>query len=155
MILREATEQDLEELVRLGYLLAKHEQKANNLLKVNAETKENSKNHYKKELKNKDAKFFVAENENKIIGYIYGYIKKSPEHMIKHKYLGHLEAIFVEKSVRSKKIGKELTNKLIGWFKSKRISLIELGVYAENKESVEVWHNLGFKNFHIKMRKEI
>jgi ribosomal protein S18 acetylase RimI-like enzyme len=96
--------------------------------------------------------FFVAVHDETIIGYIYGYTHKCPDHLKGHEYIGHLEACYIEKEFRGKNIAKNLTIELLTWFKTQNITLVELGVYANN-ESKEVWRKLGFTDFHITMRK--
>lgn len=148
-MIRSATQNDLKELIKLGQILTEHEQNCDPYLK--GKSKQDSLTHYSKELNNSDAKFFVYESKNEIVGYIYGYIKKASDHIKIHENLGYLEACVVKKEHRGKRISSELTKALLEWFEGKNISLIELGVYADN-ESVKVWEKLGFKPHHITMR---
>lgn len=149
---REANIRDLEDLVELGYLLAQYEKNLDPLLKVNVVTKAASKKHYEKELTNPSAKFFVAEQDEKIVGYQYGYIAPTPDYLTDHKQIGHLEACYVEEKHRGEGVGKKLTEMLIEWFKESGIKLLELNVYADNS-SKEVWEKLGFKAHNIQMRR--
>lgn len=151
-MIRSATKKDLKELIELGKILTDHEQNCDPYLK--GVSKQDSLTHYSKELNNSDAKFFVYELDGEIVGYIYGYIKKAPDHIKIHQNLGHLEACVVKKEHRGKRISSGLAKALLEWFKENNISLIELGVYAGN-ESVKVWEKLGFKSHHITMRSTI
>lgn len=148
--IRPADVKELDTLVRLGHRLAKHEKGCDPLLKPYDLQK--SKRHYLKEFRNGNAQFFVAESDDKVIGYIYGYIKNAPDYLRGPKRIGHLEACYVLQGFRGMSICQRLTNELLAWFQSKRVTLIELGVYAKNDASV-VWKNLGFAQHHIVMRK--
>ena len=93
-------------------------------------------------LNSKEAVIFVAENNKKLIGYIYGRIIKKPK-MILSK-TGIIEDWFVEKEYRGKKIGEMLWNRLIDWFKKKKCNCLQLDVYPTNKHAIKIYHQLGF-----------
>ena len=149
-MIREANLNDMDSLVELGQILSMHERMSDPYLKPIS--KQHTENKYSQEIKNPNSKFFVFEHEDKIVGYIYGFIKKPPSHISGHKIIGYIEACIVKETYRGKNISRKLTNALKDWFKSKDVSLVELGVYADN-ESLEVWKKLGFKPHHISMRK--
>jgi ribosomal protein S18 acetylase RimI-like enzyme len=90
----------------------------------------------------REAIIFVAEENEKLIGYIYGRILNRPK-MIYNR-VGIIEDWFVEEKYRNLKIGELLWNKLISWFKMEKCKCLELDVYPTNRKAIDIYHKLGF-----------
>ena len=149
--IRKADARDLRDLVDLGYGLTEHEFLCDPLIKKRS--KKESQKIYLKALKDSRSAFFLASHDGASVGYIYGYIQKAPDYLLKHKYLGQLEAIFVSPKVRRTNVGKKLVKELLKWFAEKKIKLIELSVAVANGNSLKFWENCGFSPHHVHMRK--
>lgn len=106
----------------------------------------------KKELKKKRTKFFVAEVENKIVGFVVTYLLKRPL-MYKYEKYGWIEAS-IDKSYQRRGIGKKLTEEALRWVKSKKIKRVELEVNLRNEKGLKAWRKYGFKDYELIMYKE-
>jgi len=102
-----------------------------------------------KEIKNEI--WYIAENNKKIIGYINGKIIKAkgikPAFEIKkgEKY-AELNAVYVLKKFRGKKIGDLLIKKLFEDFQNQKIKTIKLKAVSKNTLGlVEYYKKFGFK----------
>jgi len=104
-------------------------------------------------LDNNKAIIFVAEDNEKLIGYIYGRIINKPKMRLGR--IGVIEDWFVEEKYRGKRIGEILWNRLIEWFKSKKCNRLELDVYPTNKKAIKIYHKLGFIDKNIVMTKKL
>lgn len=151
MIIRQATEKDLDSLIELGEKLTKHEQKCDKYLRDRDVGR--NREEYLRLLKDKKAKLIVAEEKRRIVGYIYGQLKAGPDHL-KIGELGHIEACYVEESSRKQGVMKQMLKKLLSWFKDSGAEMAELGVYSNNPARI-VWEKLGFSEYHREMRKEL
>ena len=100
-----------------------------------------------------EAMIFVAVDNGKLIGYIYGRIVKKPK-MLLDKF-GIIEDWFVEEKYRNKRIGELLWNKLILWFKNKKCNCLELDVYTTNERAIRIYHKMGFIDKSIVMIKKL
>jgi ribosomal protein S18 acetylase RimI-like enzyme len=87
----------------------------------------------------------VAEDNNKIVGFINGKIEKRLPIFIEGK-IGFISGIFIEEKYRRKGIGKLFINELTKWFKSKKIKNVELQVHLKNQIGLDAWEKYGFKS---------
>lgn len=87
---------------------------------------------------------FVAECENQIVGYLYGYIRNSSDAYINP--IAQLEAMFVEEEYRNNGIATMLIEGFKEWVKLKNVKYIELKVCNENKKAISLYQKNKFKN---------
>src|SRR3989338_3438595 len=87
-----------------------------------------------KNLKHKNRMFFVAEQDGELIAYSCAEIKKNPA-FVKPPKRGHLFNLYVKKKYRSKGIGNLLINETLKWFKSKKVSDLEIMTHSFNKKA--------------------
>ena len=155
MIIRKATQKDLKSLNELHIAFAKHSRRKFCKTLVNPELVRNKYlEYYKKKIKQKNCVFFVAEEKGKITGYILGEIEGTGHHHI-YKKRGYIHDLFVVERQREKGIGEKLTERLIEWFRSKRIKWIRVDSYINNKVGIKFWNKMGFRDYVLKMTKVI
>lgn len=100
-----------------------------------------------------DRLLLLVKDNNKSVGYLYGFIEKTEGICLEKASL--LDALFIEEEYRHKGIGKELINKFISWSKDNNCKFIDLKVMNKNKEAINLYHSLGFNDFKTFMRAEI
>ena len=144
--IREARKKDLDEILKLDLNLLDYEAKIDTSLKSsNQKIKEFEKDFIIKKFNDKNARIFIAMFNFKIIGFCYGFVQKlDPNHRINP--VGYLCSCYVKGKYRGRGIGEQLANKLINWFKSKRIKRVVLDVTKKNINAIKVWRKLGFKD---------
>jgi len=108
----------------------------------------------KKKIKDGNSKLLVAIVDDKIVGYILGWVKERPP-IFKLKKVGYISDCFVVKEFRGKGIGEKLTQRMLAWFRTKKLNHVELVVTSRNKLGLTVWENLGFKEYRKIMRKKV
>lgn len=86
----------------------------------------------------------IAENENDIIGYLYGYLVDIGDAYLNSK--AWIEAMFVECKYRNAGVGSLLIDSFKAWSKSKNVKYIELKVCNGNKNAIYLYDKKGFKN---------
>ena len=152
MIVRKAKIKDVDEITNLNYLLMKYHEKIDKYYEINKDHRKIHNKYVKKLIRSKNALVLVAEVNGKIVGTMYGAIKKRPPVMEVKKF-GHLGDAFILKKYRKQGIGKKLTKELMKWFKSKRVKFVELEADIRNETAMKSWESLGFKSFMVKMKK--
>jgi ribosomal protein S18 acetylase RimI-like enzyme len=98
----------------------------------------------KKDVNKKGNYIFVAEQDEKLIGFIEFFIKKNCA-CFKIKKYGYLNAITTHKGYRGKGVARALTNVALKFFKSKGIKYVRTNVYNSNDVAMKTWTKLGFK----------
>jgi len=102
----------------------------------------------------KNALFLVAEEDNKIIGYVIGNVANRHK-IFKRRWRGTISDLYVIKKFRKQKVASKLTAELFKWFKLKKVHYVRLWVDGKNDVALQVYKKLGFKTFHIAKYKKI
>ncbi|MFW9901746.1 MAG: GNAT family N-acetyltransferase [Candidatus Thorarchaeota archaeon] len=101
-------------------------------------------------IKSKDAKIFIALEDNQIIGYTIAKIDLYPPIYLLEKY-GSIYDMFVTLKYRRKGIGKRLWQEALKWFKQLGLERVELSIVPNNPESSFFWKKQGFQDYMHKL----
>ena len=101
--------------------------------------------------------FWVAEENDKVVGYAYGYFKDIPADVLARwgaSKIGEITSIAVDPDYRNKGIGIALLNKLLEEFKKARTDLVILHCPAEAVEAKKLYDKFGFgvRAYHMKKK---
>lgn len=83
----------------------------------------------------------VAEENNEIVGFLFGFLCPSP---VQKRPTALLDALFVCEEHRSKGIGKALALRFREWGKEQGVYAIELKVMSQNTAALRLYESLGF-----------
>lgn len=144
-IIRKAALKDLQQLTELEYsfivggskLLPKFE-------KLDYNAKQKLEKHLKQTIRERNSIFFIAAANHTIIGFIEGKIQKR-QSFYKQKTIGRVLNFTVEKRFREKGIGKHLFQKLLAWFKKRKVAFIELHALKNKKGLKLMYKKWGFQ----------
>lgn len=117
-------------------------------------TPKNEKDYYLKFITSKNKWCYLAEEDNKIVGFILFNLEKR-DHFWRVKAVGYVDLVFVVKDYRKKGIGKLLLNKAYQIFKEKKIDYVKLSCQLGNMSAHKVWKHLGFKDYRVDMYKKL
>ncbi len=152
MTIRSAKQKDLKEIQSLMDEL--------NNLRRDLFSKKNSIFHQRikpyAKLKAKDIKsdlFFVAENDNTIVGYIWGSIDQRKSHKL-YK-LGYVDELYILKTARTKGYAKKLFRTLIKAFKEKGCDHMTTHTDIENTIAQSFYETNGMNKTTIEYWKKI
>lgn len=87
----------------------------------------------------------VAEIDNKIIGYLYGYIVDNGNTYLDK--VSKLDALYITKEYRKNKIATKLINEFKSWSLNHGVKYIELQVLNDNTSAVNLYKKEGFRSF--------
>jgi len=102
-------------------------------------------------IQRKDAQVVVATVDGEIVGSGYALIKNSKPYMKNEQY-AYLGFMYVSPKFRGNRINGKVVESLIDWAKEKKITEIQLDVYAENKIALNAYKRIGFQPDLLKMR---
>lgn len=100
-------------------------------------------NFYESVILKEETCIFLAEENNKIIGYIYGFICNEGNTV--NNLTSLLDAIYVEEDYRNKKIGDKLIREFKNWCDLKNVKYIKVNVYIKNEYAIKLYEKHGFK----------
>ncbi len=104
------------------------------------------KEHLREMMAAEDTLVFVALNEGNVVGYSIAQIRKSSPAFQREKY-GFIEEMAVKADYRRRGIGAQMLGKIMDWFKSRNIDMIELDVTVANQVGYPFWKKHGFKDY--------
>ena len=100
----------------------------------------------KTELTDKNAEFFFAELDDKVVGYLKVNFGQSQTE-IKDENALEIERIYVLKAFHGKKVGQILCDKAIELAKEKSVEYVWLGVWEQNPRAIRFYEKNGFVAF--------
>ena len=84
----------------------------------------------------------LAEIDQKPVGFLVGYLKKPSD--VRPVKAAELHSMFVDKGVRSQKIGEALAQQFLDWAKENGSIRASVSAYAANVRAIKFYESLGF-----------
>ncbi|MDD5731387.1 MAG: GNAT family N-acetyltransferase [Patescibacteria group bacterium] len=117
-----------------------------NFLKFDKEYKEKAVEELLKNVREKQGKIYLAKSDDKVIGYIAGYIVPDKENFEIYPWKrGYVDELYLEEKYRNQRIGKKLLEKIEKYFKVKKCDNIGLNALAANKKAIKFYDKQGFE----------
>ncbi len=105
-------------------------------------------------IQREDAQVLVATVDGELVGSGYALIKNSMPYKKPEQY-AYLGFMYVSPKFRGQRINGKIIDGLMAWAKEKKITEIQLDVYAENEIALNAYKKRGFKPDLLKMRMNI
>ncbi len=96
---------------------------------------------------NSNMLILIAEVNGKPAGYALAFIFEEGHGLLDHLY--------VEEDLRGYGVGKELIQKVNGWMKEKKVKNMEIKVFQWNKNAIEFYKNINFKENYISFLRNV
>lgn len=109
-------------------------------------------NYYKDKI-DKDI-LFLAYKDDIPVGFIYGYIKYKKGELA-YKNVIYIDALYVLDEYRNMGIAKKLINKFYDYCYENNIDIVEIAVFKNNVEALNLYKKLGYEITEYKMKKEL
>jgi ribosomal protein S18 acetylase RimI-like enzyme len=123
-------------------------------LDPNYKPKKGEKNYYENFILGRNKWCYVAESNNKLLGFILFNIENRKRHWLIKK-VGYVDLVVICKKARGKGISKLLISKAYEIFKEKKLQYAKLSVQTDNYFAHKIWKKSGFKDFRTDMYKKI
>ena len=138
MIIRKATLDDAKTLNEFLTLLIKDEKQYDSGINENFIVT----NMYENYIEDPDKMIAVAEENDKIVGYIYGYIKSNDGVYLYATV--KLDALYVDPNYRNRGIATSLIDYFKNWTIEQNLNDIEISVCSRNNAAKSLYNKLGF-----------
>ena len=103
--------------------------------------------------------FYVAESDNKIIGFVIGLVYKPSKIQkieVKRSWIrGDIAELYIEKAYRKKGVGKILIKKVEEYLIKNKCEYINISVLAPNKSARMFYEKVGYYDRTLELIKEI
>jgi GNAT superfamily N-acetyltransferase len=97
-------------------------------------------------LESTETAFFLAEEGERILGYILALVIENPPVFDIERY-GFVGEMVVTREYRQRGIGHLLWDRARRWFRRKGVRTAQLNVSVLNRSGRDFWHSVGFKDF--------
>lgn len=144
-LIRKATLKDLEDILLLSDELTLSDLPYDKEVDINWAYTDKGKEYYTEKILGKNGICFVAELDNKIVGYATAAQKEVPSYRLVK--VAELENLVVNKEMRSKGIGKKLMDYFIKWAKEIGADKAAVDVFTLNEKGVAFYKREGFLPF--------
>lgn len=146
MNIRILKNEEIKEIAPLMFSLYKKWDKVDKIDKIDNNWFLSNKqyNYLKKTQVDNNKLFLVAEENNKIIGYLLAEIEERKPFLQK---TGYIAETYIKPQYRTKGAGSELFKNAMNWFKRKKIKWIIVGTHSLDNEAISFWQGRGFREF--------
>ncbi len=139
MIIRKAEYKDVETLNNFLTLLIRDERQYDLGIDENFVVT----NMYENYIEDSSKLIIVAEENEKIVGYLYGIIKPNDD---TYKYIvAKLDALYIDSNFRNKGIATALIEYFKEWAKNQNVNKIEVNVWSKNTKAKKLYEKNAFQ----------
>jgi len=149
--IREATEDDLDDIVDLWELLVEHHQAYSEHFKLARDGRRKWAAYLEEKFTEKSTKLIVADEDGELVGFMLC-LMSSGRPVFSEKNVGVVSDAYVVKHRRKKGVMREMLVVALRWFHKNKIRAAEVSVSAANLEARTAWAQLGFKPLMVRKR---
>lgn len=162
MIIRKATQKDLDKIIELWQeFMDEHDKMAmrkDKRLKAHVMKKGNAKQNVKKffaaNIASKQGNIFIATDGGRLVGYCLAYVKANIP-IFSVERLGYISDMYIKKGYRRKGIATKLKNSTFRWFKSIGLKHASISHYMVNTRARKTYESWGFVPMFAELRKQL
>lgn len=130
-----------------------HEKNFSDFTRLSKNFKKELRKFMKKNISKKNRVSFIAFENGKPIGFIFGKEKKDYSVFAEsERPTGEIESFYVEPEFRKKGIGKKLFAEMKRWFKKRGMKKLETTVNSPNRKAKALYKELGFRAYDERWR---
>lgn len=148
---REATEDDLDQVVDLWKSLAEHHAELSEDFALAWDSKRRWSSYLRSKFAELSTKLIVAEEDGDIVGFMLCMLSPNVP-IYKERKLGVMSDAYVLEERRRRGVAKKMFDVALKWFRKNKVKTVDLNVAAINLEAQSVWETLGFSPFMIRER---
>jgi len=137
---------DLEQIVELWLGLADHINPIDGFYQIVPDAREKYTGYLHRAFGDRNHVVFVADTDEGLVGFGMGRVKRNPS-VVVPETVGYIENIFIQERKRRSGIGTALCNRLLDWFRKRKIVHVELFYQIENNSAAVFWKKMGFKTW--------
>jgi GNAT superfamily N-acetyltransferase len=140
MIIRPVKREEVDEVGKLWFELVTYHRDLSDMMPIPAEDgAERYAARIRWSVDDNHVQTFVAEDEGKLVGYVYGTVVDLLPEMFKDERAGIVGDIYVSADKRSTGVGTALMDAMKDWFKLRGVTHYEWYVAAMNEQGIRFW----------------
>ena len=152
--IRDATEDDLPEVVNLWGMLASHHESISDDFKLAWDSKRKWAQYLEHKFSEISTKLIVAEEKEKLVGFMLCLLSPN-QPVFKERKIGVIADVYVLESLRRKGLANKMLEVAITWFRKNKVRSVQLAVAHANLEARAVWRSLGFEPYMLYKRLDL
>ncbi|OGL30502.1 hypothetical protein A3F37_01350 [Candidatus Saccharibacteria bacterium RIFCSPHIGHO2_12_FULL_41_12] len=149
MKIRKATIEDLKAVQDLSFKLFKNDESWVSHLRMDWTFEDEGIKYFTSRLNGKEGIAYVAEDNNRIVGYITGDMKKDVSW--RSVRIAELENIFIEEESRHKNMGKKLFGEFRIWAREQEAQKLMVSASYPNTSAIEFYKSVGFEPYSLEL----
>jgi ribosomal protein S18 acetylase RimI-like enzyme len=154
IVIRKATQKDLDELLALSTRLIKFDQQFDSTMDVSWPRSSAGRVFFTKRLESDDGLVLMAELDKVAVGYLIGG-KVPAEEFRTLSFLAELEEMFVDENYRGYAIGAKLWTEFLNWCRLHKLPRITVSVAVRNQHAIDFYKKMGFDEYCLSFEREI
>lgn len=154
--IRQAKIEDLDRISELvSNLVRKEYDEFDKTIDPNHVSGQRAQDYFKQRIED-DSKgvLLVAEVEEQIVGYFIGGLGIVEDYRLLDR-IAEGESMFILDQYRGLGIGTEFVRLFEDWCRSKDIKRVRIVASAGNTEAIKLYHRLGYKDYDVKLEKDL
>ena len=152
--IREATEDDLPEVVELWGMLARHHETISDDFKLAWDSKRKWADYLERKFSEISTKLVVADEDGDLVGFMLCLLSPNTP-IFKERKIGVITDVYVQEAFRRKGVTNKMLDVAVKWFKKNKVRSVQLAVAHDNLEARAVWRSLGFEPYMIYKRLDV
>ena len=153
--IRNAEETDVNDLVELWKVLVIEQGTGDIVYVDDLQNQKVIKNSYLKSIKEEPRGFFVAEVNNKVVGFAKASTESILTPLRTQRKFGTINGLVVKEEYRRRDIGTMLVEHCFKYLKGNGIDSALLHVFHDNTPAIRLYEKLGFELLQIQMVKDL
>ncbi len=149
--IRQATEQDLNQII--SWTLQLHQHEDDGEIKTSAQFKDKLSQWLKQEINNANSLFLMAETSSKPVGFIGAMSVLNDNGFLEDMLKGLVHLLWIEPEFRQQNIAQQLVSEVEKCFESIGINYVECNYTANNQLAANFWQSQGYLPSSITARK--
>lgn len=153
VLLRSAQLSDLETVVELSHALIQEDPGTRDP-HTNADwARQEGTAYFSKHIVAGDSLTLVAEVDEKITGYLVGYLRQS--NSLRPVRMAELESMFVTLSERSRGVGQQLVGAFLEWSRERNAERVSVTAFASNEGAIRFYKRCGFEPHKLALERSV
>ena len=154
LVIRRATIEDVEIIQKLSNQLVEYEmEQCFDIYTKDWALSDETKKYYVDLIENQYV--LVAEVDNKVVGYIAGCIYKDFTYSYYEGLTAEAINMYILGEYRAYGIGSKLMNSFVEWCKHNKAKRVMVTASSKNEKGIKFYHNCGFEDINLTLRKDL
>jgi ribosomal protein S18 acetylase RimI-like enzyme len=152
--IRDAREDDLEDVDDLWEQLAKHHEGISDRLLLASDSKKKWSKYLRERFAEISTKLIVAEENGEIVAFMLCLLEPNVP-VYRERQIGVISDVYVMEELRRRGLTKRMLDFAVVWFRKNKVRTVRLNVAAANLEARAAWRMIGFEPLMIDKRLDL